>query len=70
VSVRRPRPVDRVRSSVSTHDLLLALVPVPALLGMLSGGAVGEYAGALASLALVFHGLFVAPPGGATGRSE
>jgi hypothetical protein len=69
MGVRSRLPLGRDSSRASTDDLLLLAVPVPALAGLLGGGALGEFLGAVASLALVCYGLFVSPPGGATGRS-
>lgn len=68
MSVQRPRPTDRgVLSRVSAYDLFLLVVPLPVVVGFVVGGPVGEYGGALASLATVCYALFGAPP---TERSE
>jgi hypothetical protein len=45
----------------------LLVVPLPTLLGFAVGSPLGEYGGALASLAAVLGALFLAPPTGPSG---
>jgi hypothetical protein len=70
MSTRRPSPLRRgLVRGVSAYDLLLLVLPLPALLGVASGGELARWVGPLLSTAILVHGLFVAPPGDATGRS-
>jgi hypothetical protein len=70
MSTRRPSPLRRsLLRAVSAYDLLLLVLPLPALLGVASGTELGRWVGPLLSVAILLHGLFVAPPGGATARS-
>ena len=70
VSVRRPSPSRRgLARGVSAYDILLLVLPLPTLFGLASGTALARWVGPLLSALILVHGLFVAPPGGATGRS-
>lgn len=71
MSTRRPSPLWRgLARGVSAYDLFLLVLPLPTLLGVASGVGVGRWVGPILSIALLLYGLFVAPPDGATGRSE
>ncbi|MEF8889777.1 MAG: hypothetical protein V5A31_00460 [Haloferacaceae archaeon] len=70
MSTRRTSPVGRLAHRVSAYDLVLFVLPLPTLLGVVSGAELGQWVGPLVSAAILGHALFVAPPDDATGRSE